>query len=225
MPERIDESLLKRLIGLPTGNACDALIEMGIHPRAMRGVHSIGSGTPFAGPAFTLRQVPRPIGAPLSVNLTKHAHAIDTLVQPGQVLVIDTGGHDEACTFGAILMFRAHARGIAGVVTDGTARDVDEIPGAGLPVYVRAGNPVPSKVFFQTVSTDEPVSCGGVAVKPGDIVFGDATGILVIPPDLLPEVVERAEAIGRKEARWMAGIREGKSLAQSQQDAEGGKDK
>jgi regulator of RNase E activity RraA len=221
----VDPSLLKRLVALPTGNACDALIEMGWLPRVMCGVKSVGNGAPFAGPAFTLRQEPRPVGVAPNVNLTKHAHAIDTLVQPGQVLVIDTGGHDEACTFGSILMFRAKLRGIAAVVTDGTARDIDEIPGAGLPVYASGGNPVPSKVFFQTVSIGEPVSCGGVSVKPGDIVLGDATGVLVIPPELLPEVVERAEAIGRKEALWMAGIRAGQSLGQAQQDAEGGKDK
>ena len=58
-----DPSLLKRLVALPTGNACDALIEMGWLPTAMRGVRPVGSGAPFAGPAFSLRQVPRTTGA------------------------------------------------------------------------------------------------------------------------------------------------------------------
>ena len=214
-----DSVLLNRLIALPTGNACDALVEMGRVPTAMRGSKSIGSGASFAGSAFTLRQVPRPIDTPSSVNLTKHAKVIDEMSQPGQVIVIDTAGRDEVCTFGSILMLRAKLRGIAGVVTDGCARDVDEIAKIGLPVHVAGANPVGSKIFFQTVSIGEAVSCGGVQVRPGDIVFGDATGVLVIPPDLLAEVVERAEAINQKEAKWMAGVREGKSLSQAQREA------
>jgi regulator of RNase E activity RraA len=59
-----DGSLMKRLMAVQTGSVCDALTELGWVPRAMRGVKSIGSPTPFAGPAFTLRQVPRPITAP-----------------------------------------------------------------------------------------------------------------------------------------------------------------
>lgn len=214
-----DRPLLERLIRVPTGNACDALVEMGRVPPVMRGLRSIGASTAFAGPAFTLRQVPRPIEAPAGVNLTKHGQVMDELAQPGQVIVIDAGGRDEVCTFGSILVLRAKLRGIAGVVTDGTARDIDELPAVGLPVYAKGSNPVASKIFFQTVSLGEPVSCGGVQVRPGDVIFGDATGVLVIAPDLVPEVVERAEAISRREAKWIAGIKAGKSLAQSQRDA------
>ncbi|OGA32835.1 MAG: hypothetical protein A3G80_09655 [Betaproteobacteria bacterium RIFCSPLOWO2_12_FULL_62_13b] len=214
-----DRVLLNRLIALPTGNACDALVEMGRVPAAMRGLKSIGSGASFAGSAFTLRQIPRPIEIPLNANLTRHAQVIDEMSEPGQVIAIDTGGRDEVCTFGSILMLRAKLRGIAGVVTDGCARDVDEIAKVGLPVHAAGSNPVGSKIFFQTVSIGEPVSCGGVQVRPGDIIFGDTTGVLVIPPDLLPEIVERAEAISRKEAKWMASIREGKSLSQAQREA------
>jgi len=219
MTTAADQTLLDRLICVPTGNACDALVEMGQFPSAMRGLRSIGAAGAFAGPAFTLRQVPRPLATPPSVNLTRHAQVIDELAQPGHVLVIDTGGRDEVCTFGSILMLRAKLRGIAGVVTDGFARDVDEIPDVGLPVYAKGSNPIASKVFFQTVSIGEPVCCGGSQVRPADIIFGDATGVLVIPPDLLAEVVERAEAISRKEAKWIAGVKAGKSLAESQRDA------
>ncbi len=214
-----DRALLDRLTRVPTGNACDALVEMGRVPSVMRELRSIGALAAFAGPAFTLRQVPRPIEAAASVNLTRHIQVFDELAQAGQVVVIDTGGRDEVCTFGSILMLRAKARGIAGVVTDGTARDIDEIPAVGLPVYAKGANPIASKIFFQTVAMGEPVCCGGVQVRPGDIIFGDATGVLVIPPDLLPEVVERAKAISRKEAKWIAGVKAGKSLAQSQRDA------
>jgi 4-hydroxy-4-methyl-2-oxoglutarate aldolase len=214
-----DGSLMKRLLALQTGNVCDALAELGWIPKAMRGLKCIGNPAAFAGPAFTLRQVPRPIDAPSNVNLTKHALAIDEMAQPGEVLVIDTGGRDEACTFGAILMLRAKLRGIAGVVTDGAARDVGEIPEVGLPVYVKSANPVASKVFFQTVSVGEPISCGGVLVRPGDIVFGDATGVLVISPDQLAEVVERGEAVTRREAKWLAGVRGGRSLLQTQRES------
>jgi regulator of RNase E activity RraA len=214
-----DRSLLDRLVSLPTGNVCDALAEMGRLPALIRGLHALGSFKAFAGPAFTLRQVPRPVETSPSSNLTRHLQVFDELAQPGQVIVIDTGGRDEVCTFGSILVLRAKVRGIAGVVTDGAARDVDEIPHVGLPVYTRSANPIASKVFFQTTSVGEPITCGGAQVRPGDIVFGDATGILVIPPDLLAEVVERAEAIQQKETKWVAGVRSGASLADSQRTA------
>ena len=214
-----DRTLLERLIKVPTGNACDALVEMGRVPPIMRGLRSIGAAVAFAGPAFTLRQVLRPAEAAAGTNLTKHASVMDELAQPGQVIVIDTGGRNEACTFGSILMLRAKLRGVAGVVTDGTARDIDEIPATGMPVHAAGGNPIGSKLYFQTVCLGEPVSCAGVQVRPGDVIFGDATGVLVIPPALLQEVVERAEAISHKEAKWIAGVKAGKSLAQSQKEA------
>lgn len=212
-------SLMKRLTALPTGNICDALAEMGRAPRVMRGIKSIGHPGSFAGPAFTLRQIPRPLDASPNENLTGHAQAFDDLAKPGQVLVIDTGGRDEVCTFGSILIFRAKLRGLAGVVTDGAARDVDEIPHLGLPVHVKSANPIASKGFFQTVSLGEPVSCGGVHVRPGDIVCGDATGILIIPPTLMQEVVDCAETIHQKETKWMTGLRQGKSLYQVRREA------
>ena len=214
-----DRLLLDRLVSLPTGNACDALTEMGRFPALIRGLHALGSLRAFAGPAFTLRQVPRPVEASPSSNLTMQLQVIDELAQPGQVIVIDTGGRDEVCTFGSILMLRAKVQGIAGVVTNGAAWEVEEIPTVGLPVYTRSANPIASKVFFQTVSVGEPVSCGGAQVRPGDIIFGNATGILIIPPDLLAEVVERAEAIHQKETKWVAGVRSGASLVESQRTA------
>jgi regulator of RNase E activity RraA len=214
-----DRSLLKRLVGISTGNACDALTEIGRIPTVMRGVRSVGASSAFAGPAFPLRQVPRPIDASPTGNLTKHIQVFDELAQPGQVIVIDTGARDEVCTFGSILILRAKLRGIAGVVTDGCVRDLDEIPKVGLPVHAKGSNPIASKVFFQTVSIGEPVSCGGVQVRPNDVIFGDATGVVVITPALLAEVVERAERISGKESKWIDGIKAGKTLAQSQRDA------
>ena len=109
-------------------------------------------------------------------------HVAIELLGPNDILVIDGGGYMERALWGGILNTRAIKRGIAGVVIDGAVRDTEELKEMKLPIYCIAKTPAgPHKGWGGNIGGK--VSCGGVSVSPGDIIVGDADGIVVVPLD------------------------------------------
>jgi 4-hydroxy-4-methyl-2-oxoglutarate aldolase len=107
-------------------------------------------------------------------------HAALGLVEPGQVLMVDGGGHTDRALWGDILSSVAKRKNLAGIVLDGAVRDVAELRGGDMPVYASGVSPAgPTKGWGGTIDT--AISCGGVAVKPGDVILGDDDGVAVIP--------------------------------------------
>jgi len=107
-------------------------------------------------------------------------HAAIRILQPGDVLVIDAGGHPDTAVFGGLLTRAAMAVGVAGAVVHGAVRDSAEIIELGFPVYASAIVPRgPHKGFGGTI--DGAISCGGCPVSPGDIVLCDDDGVAVVP--------------------------------------------
>ena len=84
---------------------------------------------------------------------------------------------------------------MAGLVIDGSIRDVEAIRKMGFPVFCRGFSPVKSQWDLETLSLNQPVMIGGIQVRPGDILFGDETGILVVPPERKQEVLSKATEI------------------------------
>lgn len=161
-------------------------------------------------PAMTLVGQARTVAAMVADNSAVHA-ALER-AQPGQVLVIDAQGFEDAALFGGLMARAALAKGIAGVVIDGAVRDAAEIVEMGLPVFSRARTPRgPHKNFGGVL--DGPISCGGVPVSSGDVILGDADGIAVVPLARLAEIRAAAAAIMAKEAKAEAAIAAGESLA------------
>ena len=114
-------------------------------------------------------------------------HEVIGRLRPNEVLVIDAANYDDRAVWGGILNTRAKLRDINGVVLDGAARDAAEMREMGLPVYLSALSPAgPHKGWGGSI--DDRISCGGVAVMPGDIILGDDDGVTVIP-------LARAEAV------------------------------
>lgn len=113
---------------------------------------------------------------------------------PGGVLVIDARGDPRAASAGDLYVGRLAARGCAGIVTDGGLRDTDGVSKTGLPAYHRRPSSPPSGIVHQPIDIGLPIACGGVAVYPGDVVVGDADGVVVIPPDLADAVAAEALA-------------------------------
>ena len=133
---------------------------------------------------------------------------------PGSVLVIvneGPGGADVAA-FGGIMCTGSVVRGLAGAVLDGGCRDVVEIEAAGFPVYARAIVPSSSVGRYVNVSANQPVTCGGVVVRAGDIVASDWDGVVVIPADHAEEVITKAEQLEAAEAETTKAVRELKSI-------------
>jgi len=103
-------------------------------------------------------------------------------------------------------------KGLAGVVIDGATRDVDEACELGLPLFARAAVPLTARGRIVEESTNEPIEIGGVAVKPGDYVIADNSGIVVIPADRAEEVLPEAENIAAREAAMTHDVLAGKSV-------------
>lgn len=105
-------------------------------------------------------------------------------LKPGDVAVFACGGSSRIAPWGGLLSTAARARGAAGCVTDGYVRDILEIRRLGLPVFHAGIAPLDSKGRGQIQATDVPVVCAGVRVQSGDLVFGDADGVVVVPQEV-----------------------------------------
>jgi 4-hydroxy-4-methyl-2-oxoglutarate aldolase len=182
-----------------TAHLCDVspigiLMDSGIRP--------IWAGAQLSGPAFTVKVAP---GDNASLMV-----AIRTATS-GDVLVVDGGGNVERALWGAILSLAARQRGIAGIVLDAAARDRDEITEMGWPVFARGVTPdTPySKVHG---STGQPITCGGLTVKPGDMVYADGDGIVVISREAHDATLERAMERIEMEEQIFQGLEAGQPL-------------
>jgi regulator of RNase E activity RraA len=113
-------------------------------------------------------------------------------LKPGDVAVFACGGSSRIAPWGSLLSTAARMRGAAGCVTDGFVRDILEIRKLQLPVFHGGIAPLDSKGRGQIQAIDVPVICGGVKVSPGDLVFGDADGVVVVPQAVEAEVLRIA---------------------------------
>lgn len=184
----IDPQVLRALADVPTTMLSDALGRWGNMDPAIR---PLAVGMRVCGPALTLRCWP-------ADNLTVH-RAIE-LAAPGDVLVIDGGDGRDTALMGDILVYAARLRGIAGVVLQGMVRDRADIAAQGFPVFAcgaTARGPVKETLGPIRI----PIQCGGVLVRPGDIVAGDDDGVVVVPQEEADAVVEKVRAIREKEAK------------------------
>ncbi len=155
-----------------------------------------------AGPAFTVEVRP---GDNLMI------HTAMTMAKPGDVLVID-GKADRTCALmGAIMISACRKMGLGGVVIDAAVRDTEELRALGFPVYAVGANPngptkyVPGRINW-------PVSCGGAAVRPGDLIVGDADGIVVIEREKAASLLNAAAQKVADEKTRLADIAAGKNL-------------
>lgn len=175
---------------LPTAVLCDVAPEpIALLPRVRR----VWRGATLAGPAVTVRTPP---GELASVIQALHE------AQEGDVLVVDCGGSLATALFGDRLSKVAVERRLAGLVVDGAVRDADGIEELGFPVFAAGIVPNgPGKDVFGEIAV--PIECAGRRVEPGDFVYGDGDGVVVVPAGIHDEVAARAriqlaeEAAGR----------------------------
>jgi len=154
----------------------------------------------MAGPAFTV------------VAEDDHLPVMSALAEaePGDVLVIAANGRTRA-VFGELFATEARRRGLAGIVADGFCRDLRGLRRIGLPVFARGTSPR-SGTTVSRAAPGATVACGGVAVSPGDIVFGDDDGLLIAPAERIAAALEAAELIARSERAILAAQARGEAL-------------
>lgn len=149
------------------------------------------------GPALTVR-APGPDGTAIHYALS--------LVQPGDVLVIDRAGDMSYACFGEMTARAAKQRGAAGVVADGLVTDIIQIEEIGVPVYARGASARTGRLLNLGGEINTAVTCGGVTVRPGDLIHADDNGILVIPIEDAARAVEvglQREARSGDLRRWI----------------------
>src|SRR4249920_3762930 len=136
-------------------------------------------------------------------------------LRPGEVVVLACGGPSERIApWGELLSTASVARGAAGCVTDGLVRDVRQIRTMRFPVFHGGIGPLDTKGRARMMERDIPVECGGVAVRSGDIVFGDADGVVVIPQQHEAAVIAKAKEKAQGEDRTRVELRQGRMLGQ-----------
>jgi 4-hydroxy-4-methyl-2-oxoglutarate aldolase len=136
---------------------------------------------------------------------------VDSLA-PGEIPVFACGHSGRIAPWGELLSTAAQFRGSAGALMDGMVRDIRAIREMGYPVFHGGIGPLDSKGRGKIVALDVPVECGGVRVCPGDFIFGDADGVVVVPRAMEAAVAERAEAKLRGESQTLAELRTGVPL-------------
>ena len=159
-------------------------------------IKSLVPGATAAGPAFTVLCYPGSI-------ITVHKALAEA--KAGDVLVIAGDGDDRGALFGEIMATAAKALGLAAVVIDGPARDAAGIREIGLPVYARSVTPRVG-TNRRVGKTNVPVSCGGVAVRPGDWIMADDDGAVVVPAADVETVLAAAEQADAKERKFVERI-------------------
>lgn len=170
------------------------------------------AGARTVGRAVTTKLAagPAPAGSP---RIHLGARAIEAS-RPGDVIVIDNDGRVGMGSWGGLLSLAASLRGVAGVITDGACRDVDEARQMRFPVFARRGAAPTARGRVHEVSCNEPVMLAGVPVSPGDIVMADGSGVVVIPAAEAERVARAAERIAGREAAMAASLREGVTVTE-----------
>ncbi len=203
------------LESISTATITTILLKKGLRNVWMRGTRPLAPGQPrLAGPAFTLRFVParEDLATPASwASPTSTRAAIEEMPE-GCIVVADAMGVTDAGIFGDILCARMRKRAVAGLVTDGVMRDLAGVLGTGLPVWCNGCAAPPSVAGLTFVAWQQPVGCGGVAVFPDDIVVVDDDGAVLIPQDLLADVLAEGPEQERMEAWIMAEVEAGVPL-------------
>lgn len=199
MPTPVSASALAAFKKVSTATLTTLLFKRGLRNTFLQGVRLLGAGPgQMVGPAYTLRYIPAREDLDHLGVFLDHGHPQRVAVEqipPGHVLVMDSRGDASAASAGSILVTRMMVRGVAGVVTDGGLRDSHEIARLAIPSYCQAPSAPTNLIKHHAVDLNVPIGCGGVPVYPGDIIVGDAEGVVVVPHEIAEAVA--AEATGQ----------------------------
>lgn len=199
-PAPLSPALVAKINSVGTATLSSQLRKRGLNNMSIDGLTPTQPGTRMVGLARTLRFIPNreDLFTSHGGGYNAQKRAFDSL-NPGDVLVIEARGEKGTGTVGDILALRAQVRGAVGIVTDGGVRDLDAVTALGIPAYHSGPHPAVLGRKHVPWDTDVTIACGGAAVQPGDVIVGDADGVLVIPPAVIEELVDAAIEQERQE--------------------------
>ena len=213
----LTESTHAKLRHVSVATLCTQLFKRGFRNVYIQGIARLTNpaGGNLVGPAFTMRSIParEDIDQISAFDNPEHPQrkGIES-VPPGHVLVLDCRGETRVASGGQILTTRLKVRGGAGIVSDGPVRDSGEIAKMDFPVYCAGGSAPLNLIHHHAIDLNVPIGCGGVAVYPGDIIVGDAEGVVVIPQHLAEDVARDAAEQEVLEAFLLERIENGAAL-------------
>ena len=212
------DPLLERLQLLESGQVSDVLDEAGLPNHALsshitpiiQGQRIVGRAACVAGDAL-LPTVDSPPPLP--------GDTLEQVVGPNSILVIATGGFRGGACIGGFVAYSLQREGCRGMITDGAIRDADEIRSLAFPVYAAAVTPINAARRWRLVAMNSEVLLPGAAgnsvrIKPGDLILGDADGVVVVPAEVAEQVVGDAEELKQIETRIAEALRAGGSRAE-----------
>ena len=199
-----------------TATICTALFKRGLSRQYIQDVRPLNPNLPnMVGEAYTLRYIPaREDLNPISV-FQNRAHPQRKAVEEcpeGAVFVIDSRKDARAASAGGILISRLMMRGVAGVVTDGGFRDSPEIAQLPFPAYHQRPAAPTNLTLHQALDINVPIGCGDAPVWPGDVIVGDAEGVVVIPAGIADEIAAEAVEMTAFEDFVQEKVMEGRSI-------------
>lgn len=206
---------LAELQKAPTTLIIDALIRLGHDRTKMAMDGAVKSMFPtrgtIIGPAVTTKYEQARATATLDDIRNYVFKPVDT-APPGAVWVTESGTDQMLSMFGDVIVLACQKKGMSGLVTDSGCRDIEGMEEIGLPVYAKGVCLYGPGSVITPVAANVPVICGGVEIKPGDIVAADINGVMAFPADALPDVVAKKRELEEKEEKSRRQIEQGASL-------------
>ena len=201
----VNQAIVSQYLNVSVPNVSDALDRLGLNGSTV-GILPIYPCAKIAGPAATLKYVPHGVAEESTVLGTLKAIVHGGV---GSILVVDASENPSVNSLGGVAGATAKHHGLAGCVTDGVVRDVDEYKIYGLPVYARGISQQSVRGRSSCAGYGIPVQLGGVPVRPGDFILADENGTIVIPHEHIVEVLEFAQKVKATEEKVIAQIRAG----------------
>ena len=200
---------VERLNRLDSCAVSDALDKLGLKG-SVTGIERFSTDRRITGQALTVK-LDRAEGRTNTRHLC--TTAIDA-AKPGDIIVVEQRTGLDAASWGGNLSIGAQVRGVAGVIVDGPARDIDDSRKLDFTVFARSHTARTARGRIVEIATNEPITVGDVTVSPGDYVIADASAVVFVPQNEIERVLEAAEAIMQREDALAQAIRSGTPISQ-----------
>ena len=191
----IPPSIIARYKKVASATVYSAVRRLGYEPCFMREVFSFTPGITLVGSAKTLRFVPprQDIMEQTHIGENSPEYIAMGSCEPGDVLVIDGLGKKYAAVGGDVKLLQLKMQGAAGLVTDASIRDLNIVADYGLAVFAGGRTPMGGADEIDPFEANVTIQCGGVAVRPGDLVMADDDGVVIVPECIIEEVIDWVE--------------------------------
>lgn len=205
--KKLSEEVISAFRKMDTPSISDAMDRIG-QPCGLLGISPVVPNTKICGQAFTIHYT--------ACGLT-HGTVGDFIddIEPGQVAVIDNGGRTDCTVWGDIMSIYAVQRKLGGTIIDGVCRDIPVIKELQYPIFTKGCYMVTGKDRVYVDHINEPVTISGIQVRPGDLIVADDSGALVIPIELVEQVLEAVIEIDKAEQGIVTRISNGMTLREA----------